>query len=280
VGAWVTRDLLRLRSFVVDLAFQPRGAPPAAELDALRAELRALAGELAALRRDVAAAAGAAAAAPPPPARPAGPDAGWPAEAPDPRGTAPKAASEGAEAAELLALALAPARPAEAGAPEDSPAARARYEAAHARDEGRFSAAERETIDALYRDGTRQPGTGEGRALLAELVERFPEANRAGCAALNLASGYAADGDAPAAFGYLDPLVDEAHPGVFRNGVRVLPAALELRGRLHAEAGDAARARADWTRLVEEFADEADARGRSFGRVAAAHLARLAGTEP
>lgn len=159
---------------------------------------------------------------------------------------------------------------------EDQPLALERYQAAMDRDRANHTTEEWQEINRLYSLGMRGLRQPEGREALESLIDRFPESNRAGCAAMNLASVLYGDGDHDAARAHLETLIEAESDAVFRNGERILAKALVMLGRVEQHEGRGEEAHALWSRVTEDFPNEEDARGVPYGQVAEQHLEELA----
>lgn len=145
---------------------------------------------------------------------------------------------------------------------------RARFQQAQARDALRYSAQKLAEIDSLYERGIAGRDSEVGAAALQQLIESFPESNRAGCSSMNLAATYLNDGKYDEAATYLEKLINGESTAVFGNGERVLPKALFNYGLLQQDQGNYDKARAAWQRLVDEFPNEKDSSGTPYGLLA------------
>lgn len=137
----------------------------------------------------------------------------------------------------------------------------ARYRRAEAADARRYSAQELARINALYRQGLDGRDSAEGAAALGQLMAQYPDSNRAGCAAMNLAATYLNDGEHKKAAELLSQLIASNSTAVFGSGERVLPKALLNYGMLENDLGNIQAARAAWQRILSELGDELDAKG-------------------
>ena len=147
-----------------------------------------------------------------------------------------------------------------------------RYVLARDRDARRYSARELETIDRLYQDGLGAIDTPQGRDSLQALISQFPDANRSGCAAMNLGAAYLNEGHYDDARRYLELVVNNNSTAYFQNGESVLAKALFNYGMLMQESGNDEAAAAAWQRIVDELADETDGHGAAYGSLAAERL--------
>ncbi len=143
---------------------------------------------------------------------------------------------------------------------------------AMASDGKRYGAGQLNEIDDLYRRGTEGVDSEDGRAALEELVEKFPESNRGGCAAANLGAHHLNNGDLESAADVLRGVIDLDSAAVFGNGEKVMPRALYNYGRVLERQGDSDGARAIWHRLRDDHAGDRDARGDSYGDLARGKL--------
>ncbi|MBW1888276.1 MAG: tetratricopeptide repeat protein [Deltaproteobacteria bacterium] len=127
-------------------------------------------------------------------------------------------------------------------------------------DYDQFSKEELNEITALYEEGIQHIDTEDGRRILADLYQEYPESNRGGCAAMNLAVYYYSDNQPEKAMGLVDSLIGSESNSVYYNGAQVLPAALFLKGQLQ----EPDEARETFERLLKEFPDAIDSNGDSY----------------
>lgn len=144
--------------------------------------------------------------------------------------------------------------------------------AAMDRDGQRYSQQEMKRIEELYRRGNAEVDTAEGRASLARLVKDHPESNRGGCAASNLGAYYLNNGDLEEATSYYQGIIDLSSNAVFESGEKVLPKALYNLGVVFEKQGEDEAAAALWKKLADEFTDDLDVAGTTYGELAGAKL--------
>lgn len=150
-----------------------------------------------------------------------------------------------------------------------------RFQAAAKRDLERFGPETLQKIEDQYTEGIRNAGFHRGRVALSDLISRYPESNRAGCAAPVLARDLANAGELEDASAYLDFVIKGKHPGVFKNDTPALCDSLLLAGEIAVKQGDQAAAKAAWSTLVSEHSNETDPDGNTYGTKAAELLQSL-----
>jgi len=141
------------------------------------------------------------------------------------------------------------------------------YLAAAGRDERRYDARSLKEIENLYRRGNERIDTEEGRDALEELVEKYPESNRRGCAAMNLGATYLNEGELEAAAAHLEAIISAGSDAVFENGERILPKAMYNYGMLLERRGDEDGARDVWEGLGARFPGETDGNGIPYAKL-------------
>jgi TolA-binding protein len=139
---------------------------------------------------------------------------------------------------------------------------------ARERDRQRYSQAELEEIEILYELGLKGHGGGkDSRDSLRLLVERFPDSNRGGCAAMNLGALALNEGDVDSSREYFEQIIHSGNQAVFDDGEPVLAKAMLNLGMSFAKSGDLATADTTWQELTERFPDQKDGRGVPYSRI-------------
>lgn len=128
------------------------------------------------------------------------------------------------------------------------------------KDYDQFTEKEVNDITNRYEKGIQQIDTEEGRRILADLYQEYPESNRGGCAALNLAVYYYNDNQPERAVALVESLIESESESIYFSGAQVLPAALFLKGKL--QGPDEAWETFD--RLLEDFPDAIDSNGSNY----------------
>jgi len=147
-----------------------------------------------------------------------------------------------------------------------------RFDAARQRDAERYSPAELAEIDKVFEDGQQSIRTPEGQAKLKDLILRYPDSNRAGCAGANLGSVLMDQGQFDEAATYLEPLTHGNNPSAYSSGELVQVKALYDYGNLLSNKGDAAGAKSAWQQVIDQFPDEHNAMGNSYPAMAKSRM--------
>jgi len=155
---------------------------------------------------------------------------------------------------------------------EDSSLARSRYRRAEERDKTRYTGEEMMEISEIYRRLKGETDVENRSRASKELIDRFPDSNRAGCAAYDMGQQMFEEGDLDQAGNYLDFIIHNNHPGVFRNGVNVMPLTLNLQAELWEARGEPDLAMYARQRLIDEYPDDFDMHGNNIADMAQKHL--------
>ncbi len=124
-----------------------------------------------------------------------------------------------------------------------------------------------EAARSLYREGLAQKAS-EGRLdKLAQLVEQYPESNRAATSAVQLAQEYLEREDYESARHYLDFALETGEGAWFKDGIEVAPQALFYLGLLEARQGDRAAADRRWEALLRSWPEATTHSGRPLSEI-------------
>lgn len=127
----------------------------------------------------------------------------------------------------------------------------------------------------LYRDGLEEMRAEGGVHKLSRLVEQFPETNRAGCAAIQLAKEYMRKKDWESAEHYLEFASENGAEAFFKDGVAVEPQALFYQGILESKRGNHDAAREIWDTLMAAHPDAMTHSGVPLEEVVESELAQM-----
>ena len=112
--------------------------------------------------------------------------------------------------------------------------------------------------EQLYQVANKNWRSPEAKASLEQMIKRFPDLNRTGCAILYL--GQMSEGDERVKL--LQTAIDNHGDCFYGNGVQVGAFARLLLGHHYKEAGDAEKAKKLFDQLRNDFPDAVDHRGR------------------
>lgn len=147
---------------------------------------------------------------------------------------------------------------------EDTDFATQRRKAALERDAGRYPPGVLKKLEEQYGKAMKKIKTPEGQKALLDLYDKYPDSNRGGCAAMNLATELAADGKTDASAALLDRLIDNESQSVFGNGVAILPKALFARAKMAKKENDEESFDNIKQTIQESFPNEIDNNGKTF----------------
>lgn len=135
---------------------------------------------------------------------------------------------------------------------------RERFVARGEQDRAAYTAEERGEIERLYQVANRQWRSPEARASLKTLIEKFPKANRTGCALLYL--GQMAE--AAEREDYLKRAIADFGDCMYGDGVQVGAYARLYLGHQYLEAGKKTEAAALFDEIRRDYPDAVDHKGR------------------
>lgn len=147
---------------------------------------------------------------------------------------------------------------------EDTDFAQQRRQAAHKRDAGKYSRDILKKIEEQYRKGMKNIKDPKGQKALLDLYNKYPDSNRGGCAAMNLATELAGEGKDAEAAELLDRLINNESKSVFGNGVEVLPKSLFARAKMAKKQQDMESFDNIVQTMQESFPNEIDNNGKTF----------------
>jgi TolA-binding protein len=152
------------------------------------------------------------------------------------------------------------AAPAETGGTSTANRAtlRERFVARGEQDRAAYTAEERGEIERLYQVANRQWRSPEAKESLKTLIEKFPKANRTGCALLYL--GQMAEGAERE--DYLKRAIADFGDCMYGNGVQVGAYARFHLGHQYLEAGKKTEATALFDEIRRDYPDAVDHKGR------------------
>jgi tetratricopeptide (TPR) repeat protein len=117
-------------------------------------------------------------------------------------------------------------------------------------------------IEDLFQKAYRQWGTPQAMETLKNLLTQYPEANRAGCGALNLGRMYGGAGDMQQAEIYMRKAAEEYGDAFYSDGVQVGAMSRYFLGELYARQGRYDEARAVFQEILKKYPGAIDHRGR------------------
>jgi hypothetical protein len=146
--------------------------------------------------------------------------------------------------------------------PAEEPAAakRADARARMRRDEELYTRQQLREIDALYQVVQRESQTEAARKSLQTLVEKYPQANRTGCALLSLGQM----GRDEEHIAYLQQAIADHSDCFYGDGVQVGAYARFLLGRVYFEGADLDKAKTLFDEVRSNYTDAVDHEGRSL----------------
>ena len=126
-----------------------------------------------------------------------------------------------------------------------------------AQDSGKYTPAQLNNAEQLYQVANQKWGTPEAKESLQTMVQKFPDVNRTGCAALYLAQ--MSQGDERAQ--YLQDCIDKYNDCFYGDGVQVGAYARFLLAKDYKSQGDTSKAKALFNEIKAKYAGAIDHNG-------------------
>lgn len=136
-----------------------------------------------------------------------------------------------------------------------------------------------EAARTLYRDGLKEKTEAGRLEKLSQLVEQYPDSNRAATAAVQLAQEYLKRKDYESARHYLEAARSVDQGALFKDGVAVAPQTLFYLGLVEAKQGNTAAAEEHWNDVIRLYPEAMTHSGRPLAEVIASERSQLPGQE-
>ncbi len=132
------------------------------------------------------------------------------------------------------------------------------------RDLQNYTPEELKKIEDSYGKAIKSIKTPEGQKKLLELYKKYPESNRGGCAAMNLAVELQKEGKTADSKKLLDSIIENESQSVFGNGVKILPKAIFSRAKIAKKEGDDETFNSLKETLEKKYPKEIDNNSKTF----------------
>ena len=132
------------------------------------------------------------------------------------------------------------------------------------RDLQNYTKEELKNIEDKYGNAMKSIKTPKGQKQLLELYKKYPESNRGGCAAMNLAIELQKEGKTTDSKKLLDSIIENESQSVFGNGVKILPKAIFSRAKIAKKEGDEETFNSLKETIEKKYPKEIDNNSKTF----------------